>query len=451
MKRSIITRKPVAWALLATAAITATAVLGACGDGRRALEGRDSATLSAQQAVARGVEAYFVRETYKPGQRAKLVVQGSRAGLTVQIFRTGSVPIDGRRRDRMVGLAITGRLPYTGTVRMGDWRSGVYYAELRSRSGRVGYAPFVLAPRRLGEHRVAVVMPTNTWQAYNRRDADHDGEGDTWYEDTAVETIDTTRPFLDRGVPPHFGHYDLPFLRWLEVYGHEVDYLAQLDLERAPGGAALARAYDLIVFPGHHEYVATREYDVIERYRDLGGNLMFLSANNYFWRVDRHGDTLTRVRKWREQGRPEAALIGVQYIGNDAGEHRAPYTLRRSAATGWVFAGTGLEPGSRFASFGIEIDHTSSASPRGTRVLAEIPKLLGPGMTAQMTYYETGKGAKVFAAGAFTMGGGALWPDVSRVLENLWARLASESRGTAGAPGLTRPAPAERALVSESI
>ncbi len=47
-----------------------------------------------------------------------------------------------------------------------------------------------------------------------------------------VETIDTTRPFLDRGVPPHFGHYDLPFLRWLEVHGHEVDYLAQLDLER---------------------------------------------------------------------------------------------------------------------------------------------------------------------------------------------------------------------------
>jgi hypothetical protein len=47
-------------------------------------------------------------------------------------------------------------------------------------------------------------------------------------------------------------------------------------------------------------------------------------------------------------------------------------------------------------------------------------------MTAQMTYYETSRGAKVFAAGAFTLGGAALWPDVSRALKNLWARLTGE-------------------------
>ena len=34
-------------------------------------------------------------------------------------------------------------------------------------------------------------------------------------------------------------------------------------------------------------------------------------------------------------------------------------------------------------------------------MLAEIPNLFGPGMTAQMTYYETSSGARVFAAGAF--------------------------------------------------
>ena len=30
-----------------------------------------------------------------------------------------------------------------------------------------------------------------------------------------------------------------------------------------------------------------------------------------------------------------------------------------------------------------------------------------------MTYYTTPRGAKVFAAGAFTLGGAALWPSVS--------------------------------------
>ena len=60
-------------------------------------------------------------------------------------------------------------------------------------------------------------------------------------------------------------------------------------------------------------------------------------------------------------------------------------------------------------------------TPTGTIVLADIVDLYGPGLTAQMTYYETGSGAKVFAGGALDFGGSAtLWP-VRRMLENLWA------------------------------
>jgi hypothetical protein len=72
---------------------------------------------------------------------------------------------------------------------IGDWPSGLYYARLRAADGRVGFAPFVLRPRRLGEHRVAVVLPTLTWQAYNLRDLDGDGRGDSWYAEWG------TRPF----------------------------------------------------------------------------------------------------------------------------------------------------------------------------------------------------------------------------------------------------------------
>ena len=57
-------------------------------------------------------------------------------------------------------------------------------------------------------------------------------------------------------------------------------------------------------------------------------------------------------------------------------------------------------------------------------MLAEIPNLFGPGFTAQMTYYETPRGAKVFAAGAFTLAGAVNRSDVKPVIENLWARLA---------------------------
>ena len=153
---------------------------------------------------------------------------------------------------------------------------------------------------------------------------------------------------------------------------------------------------------------------------------MFLSANNFFWRIDLKGRTMTRVAQWRDLGRPEASLLGVQYIGNDRGGHRGPWLVRRAAASGWIFAGIKLREGNAFSDAGVEIDAVAPSSPPGTRILAEIPNLLGPGLTAHMTYYETPAGAKVFAAGAFTLAGSVRQPAVVRLLANLWARMGVE-------------------------
>ena len=202
--------------------------------------------------------------------------------------------------------------------------------------------------------------------------------------------------------------------------------LSQSDLEAAASSRVLADAYDLIVFPGHHEYVTTREYDLIEGYRNLGGNLMFLSANNFFWQVVKRGQFVTKTKLWRDLGRPEAALIGVQYRANGKAP-RQPWIVRRSPAATWIFAGTGLRTGSALARGGVEIDQTTPESPRNVEVLAEIPNLFGPGMTAQMTYYETSAGARVFAAGAFYLIRLIhLDSVVSRLVENLWTRLAPD-------------------------
>ncbi|TML72198.1 MAG: hypothetical protein E6G13_06090 [Actinobacteria bacterium] len=56
-------------------------------------------------------------------------------------------------------------------------------------------------------------------------------------------------------------------------------------------------------------------------------------------------------------------------------------------------------------------------------MLAQIPNLLGPGRTAQMTYYETPRGPKVFAAGALNFAASLGRPDVARLVENVWSRL----------------------------
>jgi hypothetical protein len=415
--------------LLAVSVASLPALRTAPGVDPEELEGR--APTKAE--LMPSVEAAFQAESYRPGAVASLRISNSARGITMQLFRVGPETVRTRGSNEMQGVPVAepqavgaSRGRRLVRVPLGDWPSGLYFARLQAVDGRVGFAPFVLRPRVLGEHRVAVVLPTLTWQAYNLRDDDGDGRGDSWYASWSVHTVRLGRPFLNRGVPYNFRNYDLPFLEWLARTGKDVDVLSDADLEAAPSGHALARSYDLVVFPGHHEYVTKREYDRVTAYRNLGGSLMFLSANNFFWRVVRHGRTIERTKRWRDLGRPEAALIGVQYRGNDRGTHRGPWVVRRSEAASWLLAGTELKAGGDLSSGGIEIDKTSSASPKGIQVLAEIPNLFGPGFTAQMTYYETRAGAKVFAAGAFTLAGSVREPKVAAVLENLWTQMTGD-------------------------
>ena len=396
-------------------------------------DGRDIAAQSSQRPT---VEAAFGLESYGPGRTARLVITDSAPRVSIQILHAGPESKIVRANDEMAGVPVTkkhsiGRVSGRRivNVHLGDWPSGVYFVELTAPGGRVGYAPFVLRPKHLGEHRVAVVMPTQTWQAYNRRDDNGDGKADTWYACTCHHTARLGRPFLDRGTPPHYKYYEIPFLRWLAREHPDVDIISDAEL-KASNGHQLANAYSLIIFSGHHEYVTTHEYDSITNYRDRGGNLIFLSANNFYWKIEIHGRLMYRVIKWRDLGRPEASLLGVEYFHNDNGQHRGNWIVRNARRFDWLLQGTGLGDGGAISNGGIEADHMTSSSPRSAHVVSEIPNLYGPGMTAQMTYYETKAGAKVFAAGAFTLAGGVRQPKVHQLLANLWARMANDRRGS---------------------
>jgi hypothetical protein len=382
------------------------------------------------------VEAAFQAESYQPGDVAELRFFGAAPGVRLRVFHLGPERVRTVGRNELEGVQVAPRVLLgsveagrIASVRVGDWPTGLYFARLDSADGRVGFAPFVVGPRRLGEHRVAVVLPTYTWQAYNIRDDDGDGVGNTWYADRYDNAAALYRPFLNRGVPYGFKNNDLHFLHWLDRHGKRVDFLTDEVLDRTDA-AELARAYDLIVFPGHHEYVTTREYDAVEGYRDLGGNLAFLSADNFYWQVVRHGDVLERTKPWRELGRPEAALIGAQYIANMPRFGR--YVVQDAPAVPWLFAGTGLGPGSPFGHGGIEIDAVAPASPPNVEVVARIPDVFGPGRSAEMTVYRASSGALVFDAGAFTLAGGSRYPTASRIIENLWRRMTRDRGQGAG-------------------
>jgi len=366
---------------------------------------------------------------YMPGQTAVASVATDARQLDVDVlsFRNGRGAVDPKTGASPiappVALAWRGHRKAPGRVRIhiGDWPSGLYFVRITSKDRRVGYAPFVVRPQVLGTSRIAVVLPTNTWQAYNFADADGDGWGDSWYVNGAFRRVDIGRPYSDSGIPLRFRDFDSAIIAWLSARGN-VDFLTDLDLEHVPNGDLLAHVYDLIVFPGHEEYTTAHEYNVVQRYRNLGGNLMFLSANNFFWKVVFKGQVMRRVGEWRNLGRPEASVVGVQYVANNYGIHQGAYIVNTTGAP-WVFAGTGLANGQSFGRYGYEIDIRSPATPPGTILLASIPDLMGPGRTAEMTYYETAAGAKVFAAGALNFGASVGDPVVARILDNLWARL----------------------------
>jgi hypothetical protein len=382
-----------------------------------------------------GIEAVFGRRSFAPSEEMPLTILADAPSLSLSFLRCGHEPVRTGRNDEMTGItmapAVTldwsgkGSAPVTVRVQTGAWPSGVYAARLEAPDGRIGFAPFILSPGSEPRSRQAVVVPTNTWQAYNFYDLDGDGWGDTWYAG-GNPPVNLDRPFLDRGVPPRYRRYDLPFLQWLANNGLEPDFLTEDDLDLLTGDELRAR-YDLVVYPGHSEYVTERSYDVLQRYRDLGGRFIFLSANNIFWKVTRDGATIRRVKKWRELDRPEAALLGTQYRANDDGTFQRPFIVRGAEHVPWLFEGTGLSNGSligeEIGGFGIEIDQATPASPAGTVLVAEIPELYGPGTDAHMTYYETDAGARVFSAGTLDFSGAVLVPPINRMLRNLWDHM----------------------------
>jgi hypothetical protein len=421
--------RPAVWfvALAALSALTVVLLSSTSGGAGSAPGGTDDDAPGSALPVSatpkpNAIEASFDARSYRPGQAARLTVVTRLAHCELRVFRAG-----GGGDGPLQGSPVTAATALAGrkaAVRVGNWPSGLYYARLTEPGGRAGYATFVVSPRRLGEHRVAVVLPTNTWQAYNFFDGNGDGLPDSWYANTSSSTVSLGRPFLDAGVPPHYAGYDRGFVRWLALEHRTPDFLTDDDLERIASGDALAKAYDLVVFSGHEEYVTTHEYDVVRRYRDLGGNLAFLSANDFFYRVERRGDTIARDGRWRDLGRPEAGLVGAQYVDWYQERYRnKPYLVTNTSGASWLFRGTGLGNGTHFGNYGIEIDARTSASPRGTRVLARIANIFGPGKTAEMTYYSTPTGAKVFSAGVINFGGTSLWPGVREMVRNIWNEL----------------------------
>ena len=118
-------------------------------------------------------------------------------------------------------------------------------------------------------------------------------------------------------------------------------------------------------------------------------------------------------------------MLGVQYRANDEGKHRGAYQLTPEGQQSWEMAGVDGGALAQWPFLGIEYDMTTSVSPAGTELLAEVdPQLPNPTIRGDMTYYEDG-GAKVFSAGTLNLTSALRYAPFQQLLENLWENLSA--------------------------
>ena len=336
------------------------------------------------------VEAAFRRGARSGRDRGARPLDAVR-DLRIEMVRVGPggshAPLGGRR----VAPIATGAAR-TVRFRVGRWPTGLYAASLRD-GRRHGWAVLVVRPRRLGAHRVAVVEPTNTWQAYNFRDVDGNGVGDTWYADPCYNGVDLTRPFLRHGVPPHFRDYDLGFLRWLARSGHRADFLSDDDLERLERRRGSRGSTTSSSSP------ATRStWRRTPGTRSRGTATSAATSRSSRRTTSSTGSSAAaRGSTGRAAGATSAAprprSLGATYVGWFENRYpNRPYVvtgaqrLRGSSAAPASRTATASAPtGSRSTSGQPARRRARSCSPRSQNVF-------GPGRSAEMTYYADAAG-----------------------------------------------------------
>jgi len=325
------------------------------------------------------------------------------------------------------------------------WSPGAYVAVLTTADHRHrSHIPFTVRADKAAD--LLLLLPDVTWQAYNLYPEDGrtgaslyhawNGKGELLGEEEAATTVSFDRPYAGAGLPLHIGHaYD--FIRWAERYGYDLAYANASDLH---AGRVDPTRYRGLVFPGHDEYWSTPMRRAVEDARDSGTSLVFLSANTMYWQVELdpgvtgEPDRLLTCRKrrrpadvggtggsggthgtggtaggggsvlWRDLGRPEQHLLGIQYAGRVP--EPVPMVVRNTHH--WLWEGTGLRDGEAVP--GLVAGESDRYFPRVAlpdhverTLLAHSPykDARGAPQHQETSLYRAPGGAFVFASGTF--------------------------------------------------
>lgn len=341
------------------------------------------------------------------------------------------------------------------------WESGLYQAYLiegahstppnnilarkEDKSSIYESIPFIVKNIH-SQNKILLQLPTNTWQAYNNSGFLNSSclypypQCRNHQNSIHLQSVEISfeRPF----------HKDVtaevyPFIKWAKENDIPMDFAANHDLENYP----FISRYKLIISVGHDEYWTKTMKENLEKFRDAGGNLIFLTSNTIFWnsRYQQAANMLVSYKNYiqfdpfndnRKNDYDPTLVTGrfpfvnnheATLLGNFSNElpGKGGFTLYSVAdpSVSWIFEGTGLKNNDKIgelssAAGAKEVDSTpfnfinNIPVPKQDFTPAKNLKIIGVGdrgqINATMTIYNSkpdnyswGEGATVFSAGSW--------------------------------------------------
>jgi hypothetical protein len=337
------------------------------------------------------IEGYCSRQSVRAGETLEIFVSTKpSARFKIEIFRTGYYGGKGARLMTELG-PFEGKeqpVPEVGEKRLrecrwakttmltipADWVSGVYLGRLTTLPASKeepywqSYIVFIVTDDRKAD--LLFQCSDNTWQAYNRWP-----DNDSLYTDPkgnqgSTADVSFDRPYANYAQiytnPQSVGSgewlcFEFPAAYWLEKEGYDVTYCSNADMI-TPDHGLKCKAFISI---GHDEYWDLRQYQSVEKMRDAGVNLLFLSGNSVCWvtpfspntagepnrRIFRGGpyggdykyavDREKDYGPYPHRGPDEGYLMGVRNIDpvNGGGDWFCTKPKH------WMFEGTGMKKG----------------------------------------------------------------------------------------------------------
>ncbi len=419
------------------------------------------------------IEGYCSKQSVRAGESIDVMVSTRPARMfRVEIFRMGYYGGRGARLVRELGPLQGSEQPvpspgpkslhecrwkYSFQLEIPeDWPSGVYLGRLttipidESEPYWQSYVVFIVKDDRPAD--ILFQCSDNTWQAYNR-----------WPSNYSLYTHprDVQGPWADVSFDRPYGReaqheavvndpltfgsgeflpLEFPLAYWLEHNGYDVTYCSNSDMV-SPDRGLRCKAF---ISVGHDEYWDIRQFHSVERLRDAGVCLLFLSGNAVCWvspfrpssdgrpaRIISRGgpygagndyaeDRQKDHGPFPERGPDEGLLMGARNVEpvNGGGD----WIVRRPEH--WIFEGTVVKEGDRIPGLVGWEYHGDPAKIPGLEVVAGGTAWVG-GQTPQQwaaTCYPTKGGGFVFNASTIFWAQGLSSPPGHTLPWSHWSR-----------------------------